>query len=133
MKNKLMIVALMVFTLLTTAAFAASNTQTANVPFEFHVGDKVMPAGTYHVSQLTSQTLLIRQDGQKAQQVTLTFPADRTGRDGSPKLVFHKVGDQYFLVQVWGAGTDRGQSILSSSSAERVARNSVAGAVMGSK
>ena len=134
MKNKFTIVALMVFTLLTTVAFAASDAQTANVPFEFHVGDRVMPAGNYTISQLNPQTLLIREDGKKVQQqVALTFQTDRSGIDNSAKLVFHKVGEQYFLVQVWGANTQVGHEITASSGPERMARMAGSPTVMGSK
>ena len=134
MKNKFTIVALMVFTLLSTAAFAASNTQKVNVPFEFHLGDKVMPAGSYTISALTAQTLLIRSEDKAVQQrVALTFQAERSTSDHEAKLVFRHIGDQYFLVQVWGTGTESGRAILTSRAQEQMARNTSSSVVMGSK
>src|SRR4051794_8770681 len=103
MKSKLTIAALFAFTFLTTGAFAASNKQTASVPFEFHLGDRVMPAGNYTIRRLTTESLEISNDADGgAKGVALTFPTERNANQTEAKLVFRHIGDQYFLVQVWG-------------------------------
>jgi hypothetical protein len=114
MKSKLMIAALFAFTFLTTGAFAATNKQNANVPFEFHLGDRVMPAGNYTIRQLTAETLEISNDAGSAKSVALTFAAQRTSNETESKLVFRHIGDQYFLVQVWGSNTESGRALVPS-------------------
>jgi hypothetical protein len=132
MKNKLAI--LIAFTLLTTAAFAGSATQKADVPFAFHLGNKVMPAGSYTIRQLTSQSVVIKQEGSGAvSTIALTFSAQRDAKDNGAKLVFDRVGDQYFLVQIWGANTESGKLIASSRSQEKLERNSQSNIEIGSK
>ena len=134
MKNKFTIVALMILTLLTSAAFAADQAQKVNVPFDFHLGDKVLPAGSYRISALNPQTLLVRAEDMSVQQrVTLTFQTERSNLDTEAKLVFRHIGNEYFLVQVWGAGTATGRAILTSRAQEQMARNATSNVVMGSK
>jgi hypothetical protein len=75
----------------------------ANVPFSFTVNKKVLPPGTYTVSNSAAHALLIRGFGagavvmsQKTESATAT----------SPKLVFHRYGDEYILREVWmGSGS----------------------------
>jgi len=72
----------------------------ATVPFDFTVGHTAMPAGTYDISPLTDSTIVIT-DSKTASTVVDLFrrEQDRNG-DNTPKLVFHKYGDKYFLSQV---------------------------------
>ena len=72
----------------------------ASVPFSFTVNKKVLPPGTYDVSNNNS-TLLIRGFGAGA--VTLSNRAESTTAT-SPKLVFHRYGDAYILREVWMGG-----------------------------
>jgi hypothetical protein len=79
------------------------------VPFEFMVGNKTVPAGEYTVQSANtwSQTLLIRK---KSGGVSMFSPSalgangKTAGNDG---LLFHKYGDHYFLwaVEVKGSRT----------------------------
>lgn len=133
MKSKLTIAALFAFTFLTTGAFAASNKQTANVPFEFHLGDHVMPAGNYTIRQLTDESLVISNDAAGAKSVALTFPAQRTKDETEAKLVFRHVGDQYFLVQVWGANTETGRALIPSRLQDELKHKGEMPVEMGSK
>ena len=73
----------------------------ANVPFSFTVNKKVLPAGTYDVSSGAGHALLIRGFG--AGVVTLGQKSE-TATSASPKLVFHRYGDEYILREVWMGG-----------------------------
>lgn len=75
----------------------------ANVPFTFTVSKKVLPPGAYDVTSGVGHTLMLRGFGtgaivlgQRAESATTT----------SPKLVFHRYGDEYILREVWmGSGS----------------------------
>jgi hypothetical protein len=79
---------------------SAQNKARADVPFDFIVGDKVLPAATYDISEINSQALAIRNAGNGA--MVLFQPADGKQHMQS-KMVFHKYGDRYFLYQIWNA------------------------------
>ena len=85
------------------AAPAAFAQLTVNVPFDFTVSSKTLPAGQYEIAPTSGQHVLrIRHaDGRG---VALVSPLFSTGRNpkNEAKLVFHRYGNQYFLSQVWG-------------------------------
>ena len=79
----------------------------ANVPFEFTVGNQVMPAGTVTVlrTSANNQGLLIR-DASAKQAVMLMARQDEI--KSTPKeytLVFHQYGDRCFLSAIKLAGS----------------------------
>lgn len=87
-----------------TALFAAGPAEPAiraNVPFAFHVGNELMPAGQYQVSHINSRDMLLIR-GLESKQVILvhSVPSGKYA-DETAKLVFHRYGDTYFLRQVW--------------------------------
>jgi hypothetical protein len=94
------------------AAVVSSRSQAAygvraDVPFDFVVGDKTIPAGriTAHgVSNADQGSLTIKNstEGQLALRIGRKMSgAERTKQC---KLVFHKYGDRYFLAQIWIPG-----------------------------
>jgi hypothetical protein len=97
---KLMLVAmLMVLPGLAAAQLASDRIIVAQVPFEFVVANKIIPAGQCVVKTATmdGNTLAIRDAGSK---VTLFSSASRIeAREAASAytLVFNKQGDQYFL------------------------------------
>ena len=95
----------------------------AQIPFDFHVGDKVIPAGDYVVNAMSDdeKTLRIREAGGGESAAALTnLTLAKQNSEASPRLVFRKYGDQYFLAAVWGEG-GAGRTLRESSS-ERDAR-----------
>jgi len=69
------------------------------VPFDFTVGNQVLPAGTYQVSYASETGILIRSRGERPiAALTTTYPADPSTSGG--KVVFTKYGNQYFLHEV---------------------------------
>ena len=85
------------------AAAKSVNGMRAQVPFDFHVGDRLVPAGSYTVSSLTGDEMVLRISNRREAVNTTTNAGQDKGKAGRPRLVFHKYGDQYFLVAVWGA------------------------------
>ena len=76
----------------------------AQIPFDFHVGDRLVPAGAYTVKSITADEQLLRIVSDKGSAATTTNSATERGRgEGRARLVFHKYGDQYFLAAIWGS------------------------------
>ncbi len=70
------------------------------VPFDFHIGDKTMPAGQYTVSKGRNDASVVQisdRDGHSS--VILAIPVTRRF-ETDPKLIFNRYGDEYFLTEV---------------------------------
>lgn len=86
----------------------------ANVPHSFIVKDKTLPAGKYTVKRLSDtqpNVLEIRSDdGRNA----VTFEAETAQANQIPskaELVFNKLGDQYFLSEIWTPDSSLGYQV----------------------
>ena len=76
----------------------------AQVPFDFNVGDSLMPAGNYTIDAITGDGSALRISSGKRNAITLTNSKEANpGSESRSRLVFHKYADQYFLAAVWGA------------------------------
>jgi hypothetical protein len=110
-------------------AVASANGQTptvvSNIPFEFTVGDRALPAGKYMVQPISqsSAALMIRGDERSA--VRLANPINTSKRAQTTKLVFHRYGERYFLSEVWVAGESTGRQ-LRKSAQERITQSQLA-------
>jgi len=94
----------------------------ANIPFDFTVADKTLPAGEYFISrtrQYSNDDVLTftAADG-RSLAMRLTFGVQSLTPKKQGLLVFHRYGNQHFLYQVWPAGSSMGR-ILIRSRAER--------------
>ena len=85
----------------------------ANVPFSFTVNKKVLPAGTYDVTSRNA-TLVIK--GLGAAAITMG-QREESSTSASPRLVFHRYGNDYILREVWMGGASGYQ--LSETARER--------------
>jgi len=70
----------------------------ANVPFDFTVGDKLLPAGTYTISEENANVLKIQNRDRGVAILALATSDGNESKTG--ELVFHKYGDQYFLREI---------------------------------
>jgi len=97
----------------------------ANIPFNFAVGSKTLPAGTYDVETIDgdSKMLLLRaRDGSSSTMVGSNTaqnlkPADKT------KLVFNQYGNRYFLSEIWVNGATLGRHLPATSREKELARD----------
>ena len=96
----------MSLTLTATGAFAQSYVK-ADVPFAFTVGSAQLPAGPYEVKSSSSgaTAIVILNDQNNAGAMAIArreYP-----RQTNAKLVFHHVGNRYFLAEIWrGSGSE---------------------------
>src|SRR5262245_15088782 len=108
---------------LSIAGFSGITTRvTADVPFDFMVGNKKFSPGKYVIGRGTSaQTLTIRDAENKDSAVFLVQNASpRT--DAKAMFVFNRYGDQYFLSQVWD-GSESGSVLAKSKTARKAAKS----------
>src|SRR6516165_11445548 len=87
------------FSIAVPAVQAQQTIMSANVPFAFNIGDKQLPAGSYAVREMDRATLIQSSDG--ATSVLGIYAYAGPSKADETKLVFNKVGDHYFLAQIW--------------------------------
>jgi len=80
-------------------SFAQSNGVRATVPFDFTVGDKLLPAGTYTIKEQSEHVIMI-QNHDKPIAVLSLVNGDPNKSPNGGKLKFHRYGSQYFLTEI---------------------------------
>jgi hypothetical protein len=79
---------------------AQDNAVQVTIPFNFAVGNTVLPSGTYIVSSENPQMVLVRnKDHWKLAGMALINQGDAR-YSGEGKLVFNRYGREYFLNQI---------------------------------
>ena len=119
----------LVVTLALTLAVVSANGQStanrvvANVPFEFSVGYKTLPAGDYSVQSIVScDGLLIQSGDGKVSALRLSDTTRQIKDKPKARLVFHRYGERYFLAEVWN-GVEKAGRQLTKSQEERAIAN----------
>ena len=92
-----------------TPVVHAQTIMTANVPFAFSVGNQQLPAGAYAVREMDRATLIASKDGDE--KVLGIYQNAGPSRADETKLVFDKVGDHYFLAQIWSSHSGQGLQV----------------------
>jgi hypothetical protein len=118
------IIALAFMTAVAANAQSGSLKLRANVPFDFVVGDKTLPAGNYAIRQITqgSDTGLLvssRDSRHKAVRLSNNVQANRIK---GARITFRRYGSTYFLAQVWSSGSLEGREMLKSKAEREAAR-----------
>lgn len=101
----------------------------AEIPFEFNVGNKTLPAGEYMVRSVSDTSPIVVLDIQsrngKAGAMLMMISVQGKTPDRA-KLMFNRYGNQYFFAQTWLDGETIGLE-APRSRAERVAQRELAG------
>ena len=97
-------------------SFAQSDRQTVvNVPFDFIVGDKAMPAGQYILERNKRENdsvwTITSKDTGASRKVFLTSPNQSLDPAEKTKLVFHRYENYYFLSSFTVAGSNTGREL----------------------
>ena len=77
-----------------TGAMAQGRAVRATVPFDFTIGDKLLPAGTYEIWSPSTGTIEVQNRDKHVAMLTTTTYDSHESRNST--LVFDKYGDQYF-------------------------------------
>jgi hypothetical protein len=105
-----------------SAQAQSSDIIKVNVPFDFQVSGKTLPAGEYTVKRLTEKVVLIQSVDNKTSVVAQAPGRIQAGaNDATERLVFHQYGDQYFLSQVWLSRDEDGRELNRSGDERRTA------------
>ena len=117
LKAATMFVGIIALAFVSALAASAQNQRSlvVNIPFDFTVKGKTLPAGEYIVSRgnLTDKTglTLQRRDG-KANAIVVTMNVEARDSQKQSRLVFNRYGEHYFLSQVWTSGESLGRELF---------------------
>lgn len=93
----------------------------ADIPFAFHVGDRLMPAGRYRVQPLLTSAFEISADNRNGERAAfVTAPAGGGKIHDNSSLVFLRSGNQSYLSQIWRAGMANGYHLPKTKQQEAV-------------
>jgi len=92
------------------AAYGYAQTLTADIPFQFHVGDQSYAPGRYSLSSGLSSNSPNCVWAMRSSETrkTILFPTIGGGGPAlapASRLIFHKYGKTYFLSEVWVEGS----------------------------
>jgi hypothetical protein len=118
---------LMVAAISVNAQQLAENKIAVNIPFDFAVDETKLPAGKYTLRRIilpsSADRLVIQSaDGRDDTHTGITRPNRASEVQKQSKLVFNRYGEQYFLSQVWMAGSDTGRDLFKSRSERNLAK-----------
>jgi hypothetical protein len=104
----------------------SERSEVLNIPFNFIVAGKTLPAGEYTVEPNKKDShkvwLVQSRDGRTSALFT-TMPVRASETQEKTKFVFHKYGDQYFLSQIWTPGGNSGRELLMPRLERELAKN----------
>ena len=125
MKNLRSILLALTVLLLATAAQAQTTNVKASIPFDFVVGDHTYSAGEYTVKSLSQNSAAIRIDNadESEKGMTLSIACQKGQPADGTTLVFQRLGDNYFLYQVWTEGNTTGRELRMSKAQVQLAKN----------
>jgi hypothetical protein len=112
------------------AAYTHASAQAAaqvKVPFEFAVGQRVLPPGTYTIKEVSTSAIEIENHEKGTTLYVSTFPSDCVKAKPN-MLVFSKHGDQYFLHELRGGPGDYALDLHTSKLEKEVQRQETASA-----
>ena len=94
----------------------------ANIPFDFSVGNQVLPAGSYTLVSTAPVSLDLRDARGRILVRVLTHSVETLQVPASPTLEFYSEGGSYSLAQVWQESQPIGQELPQSKSWAKIAK-----------
>jgi len=125
-----MLAVVVAFTAVSAYGQGRTKRQTFVVPFEFSVGERLLPAGEY---TFISEAQIIRIQSKDGKQNVAVLPVSThlaTQSRAESKLKFKRYGVQYYLSQVWlpdGIGRELKRKRTESNLAQNVSTIEVSG------
>jgi hypothetical protein len=122
MTMMLLVVALALFSAVASAYGQSNTTSTADIPFDFAVGNKSLAAGHYELSAATAGSEVVRIQGNNQSVMTLTMGVLNRAAQDKGRLVFRRYGNKYFLAEIWKAGESDGRQLMKSKEEKAIQR-----------
>jgi hypothetical protein len=116
LKAATMFVGIIALEFVSALAASAQNPRNVvvNIPFDFTVKGKTLPAGEYIISRASTADkpglMMQRKDGESS-AIVLTKSVESSKNQRESRLVFSRYGEHYFLSQVWTAGDMEGREL----------------------
>ena len=98
----------------------------ANIPFDFHVGKAMLPAGAYIVNRpanMLSHILKIQNTTTGKSALISTLPGSSANPSNQAKLIFNRYGADYFLSEVCNPYNWATYQLPKSKTEKEIARN----------
>ncbi|GEM_PF-2113118 len=118
---------------LTTIHGQVVRQMSVTIPFDFVVGNKMLPAGQYTVEPFHAaggalwSRLLIRSVVESPSNwvvISSTIPIYTNATSGKGRLIFNRYDrDRYFLSQIWVSGNPTGRQVLKSRIEQKLTKN----------
>lgn len=119
MKRIALIVLFVLANLVTVGSVSAQDrTVQAVVPFDFTVGNKLLPSGIYTIRSETPFLILIRNTVKGTGTIANTIPNGK--RSKISVLIFTRYGNQYFLNQILSSSAQTSVELATSNVEKRV-------------
>ena len=102
----------LVISLFSGMTFAQSSSVIkVNIPFDFKVGDKTLPAGQYSVIEPLQHLVQLRDGDGHVIASTLTGGVESKFQPAKSHLSFNVVDGEHVLAQVWREGNQIGEQL----------------------
>lgn len=116
LKAATMFVGIIALAFVSAVASSAQNSHSTvvDIPFDFTVKGKSLPAGEYIISRSSaadSTGLKIQRRDGRGNAIVLSRSIQNGERARESRLVFNRYGEQYFLSQVWTLGETEGRQL----------------------
>jgi len=95
-----------------SATLFAQTVSTADIPFDFQITGKTVPAGHYIVKLASNREMLTFQDAVTGRSSLVLVHAYKSGTPEQPILTFRHNGERYTLESAWFAGVMGGYGPL---------------------
>jgi hypothetical protein len=121
-----LVIAALLTTVFTSAQAQSDRLIAADVPFNFVIKDRALPAGQYVFALVQlggSDAVKIQSADGHITAFAPTRSAKPKASQAEPELVFKRYGDQYFLSQVFGLDNSTTQQLASPGSEDRLAKS----------
>jgi hypothetical protein len=91
-----------------TATLLAQTESKANIPFDFQITGKTLPAGQYLVKLSQENRMLVFRNIETGHSNMVLAHPNKSGTVEEPKLTFLHNGERYTLQSAWFAGVQGG-------------------------
>ncbi len=105
-----------------TGLRAQTGNLIAAIPFDFHVGDRLMPAGEYSIRGEGALVFVRGADNGSSTLALLTNRTDDRSPTRGNRLEFDRYGNEYFLTTVWNSFTQDGRQVLPTARQKELAK-----------
>ena len=109
----------------------------ANIPFDFSVAGKKLPAGKYWINRAQQgngdMVVQISSTDGHSNITRLTIPVVARNAMSKGSLVFHRYGDEYFLSEIWPAGGLTGRELRKTRAERELERKAQDNDIVGMK